>query len=75
MLRSVPGVGEQLSLTLLAYLPELGTLNRKQVAALVGWLPSTGTAELHENAAPSGVAGRESEASPTLGRRSPAGVT
>ncbi len=27
VLRSVPGVGEQLSLTLLAYLPELGTLN------------------------------------------------
>ena len=26
LLRSVPGVGEQLSLTLLAYLPELGTL-------------------------------------------------
>lgn len=36
LLRSVPGVGEQLSLSLLAYLPELGTLNRKQIAALVG---------------------------------------
>ena len=31
--------GEQLSLTLLAYLPELGTLNRKQIAALVGVAP------------------------------------
>lgn len=31
--------GEQLSLTLLAYLSELGTLNRKQIAALVGWAP------------------------------------
>ena len=36
LLRSVPGVGEQLSLSLLAYLPELGTLNRKRIAALVG---------------------------------------
>ena len=34
LLRTVPGVGEQLSLTLLAYLPELGTLDRRQVAAL-----------------------------------------
>ena len=39
LLRSVPGVGDQLSLTLLAYLPELGTLNRKQIAALVGVAP------------------------------------
>ena len=38
-LRTVPGVGEQLSLTLLAYLPELGTLDRRQVAALVGVAP------------------------------------
>ena len=39
LLRSVPGVGEQLSLTLLAYLPELGTLDRRQIAALVGVAP------------------------------------
>ena len=39
MLRSVPGVGPVLSLTLLAQLPELGTLNRKQIAALVGVAP------------------------------------
>ena len=39
LLRSVPGVGEQLSLTLLAHLPELGTLGRKQIAALVGVAP------------------------------------
>ena len=38
-LRTVPGVGEQLSLTLLAHLPELGTLDRRQVAALVGVAP------------------------------------
>ena len=39
LLRTVPGVGEQVSLTLLAYLPELGTLNRRQIAALVGVAP------------------------------------
>ena len=39
LLRSVHGVGPQVSLTLLAYLPELGTLNRKQIAALVGVAP------------------------------------
>ena len=37
LLRTVPGVGEQLSL--LAYLPELGTLDRRQIAALVGVAP------------------------------------
>ena len=36
LLRTVPGVGEQISLTLLAHLPELGTLDRRQIAALVG---------------------------------------
>ena len=39
LLRSVPGVGDQVSITLLADLPELGTLNRKQIAALVGVAP------------------------------------
>ena len=39
LLRSVPGVGPQLSVTLLADLPELGTLGRRQVAALVGVAP------------------------------------
>ena len=38
-MRSVPGIGEQISLTLLAFLPELGTLSRRQVAALVGVAP------------------------------------
>ena len=32
LLRSVPGIGDQISLTLLAYLPGLGTLNRRQIA-------------------------------------------
>jgi transposase len=39
LLRSVPGVGPVLSITLLAELPELGHLNRKQIAALVGVAP------------------------------------
>ena len=39
LLRSVPGVGQQLALALLAYLPELGTLDRRQIAALVGVAP------------------------------------
>jgi transposase len=38
-LKSVPGVGEQTAVTLLAELPELGRLNRQQVAALVGVAP------------------------------------
>ena len=40
LLRTGPGVGPQASLTLLAHLPELGTLGRKQIAALVGVAPS-----------------------------------
>lgn len=39
LLRSVPGVGRITALTLLADLPELGTLNRHQIAALVGVAP------------------------------------
>jgi transposase len=39
LLQSVPGVGPVLSRTLLAELPELGTLNRAQIAALVGVAP------------------------------------
>jgi transposase len=37
--RSVPGVGPVLSSTLTALVPELGQLNRKQIAALVGVAP------------------------------------
>jgi transposase len=39
LLRSTPGVGPVLCTTLLANLPELGTLTRKQIAALVGVAP------------------------------------
>lgn len=39
LLRSVPGIGPVLTTTLLANLPELGTLTHKQIAALVGVAP------------------------------------
>jgi transposase len=39
ILQSVPGVGPVTSSTLLAMLPELGKLNRQQIAALVGVAP------------------------------------
>jgi transposase len=38
-LESVPGVGEVTSFTLLAELPELGTLSRQKIAALAGLAP------------------------------------
>lgn len=39
LLRTVPGIGPVISRTLLGELPELGQLNRKQIAALVGVAP------------------------------------
>ncbi len=39
LLQSIPGVGKVLSATILAELPELGRLNRRQIAALVGVAP------------------------------------
>lgn len=39
LLRSMPGVGPVLATTLLAELPELGNLGRKQITALVGVAP------------------------------------
>ena len=39
ILKSAPGVGEVTSTTLIAELPELGQLNRKQIASLVGIVP------------------------------------
>ena len=39
LLASMPGVGLVLACTLIALLPELGTMSRKQVAALVGVAP------------------------------------
>ena len=39
LLKSVPGVGNTLARSLIADLPELGTLDRKKIAALVGVAP------------------------------------
>jgi len=39
LLQSVPGIARVTSLSLLATLPELGTLNRRQIAALAGVAP------------------------------------
>jgi transposase len=39
LLRSAPGVGPKTALRLLAQLPELGRINRRQIAALVGLAP------------------------------------
>ncbi len=39
LLESVPGIGRVISLNLVATLPELGTLNRRQISALVGVAP------------------------------------
>jgi transposase len=41
LLASVPGVGPVISRTLIADLPELGTLSRKQIATLAGLAPFT----------------------------------
>jgi transposase len=41
LLASVPGVGTVISRTILAELPEIGTLDRRQIAALVGLAPFT----------------------------------
>ena len=39
LLRSVPGIGPVTAVTLLAALPELGTLDRRRISALVGVCP------------------------------------
>jgi transposase len=39
LLQSAPGVGPRLACTLIAFMPELGDMNRKQAAALVGVAP------------------------------------
>lgn len=39
LLKSVPGIGDVASRTLIAELPELGRLNRREIAALVGLAP------------------------------------
>jgi transposase len=57
LLRSVPGIGPVVSITLWAELPELGTLSRHQIAALVGWPRSIETVAVSEANVSSGAAG------------------
>lgn len=50
LLRSIPGLGPVSSLTLLAALPELGTLDGPQVSALVGLAPFADDSGTHRGA-------------------------
>ena len=68
LLRTVPGEGEQLSLTLLAYLPELGSWTAGRSPPWWAWLPSTGTVTPCGANAPSGAGAPECGAPSTWGR-------
>lgn len=48
VLRTVPGVGPVVSSTLIAEFPELGTLNRKEAAALAGLAPYNHESGTHQ---------------------------
>ena len=75
LLRTVPGVGEQLSLTLLANLPELGTLNRGRSPPLWAWPPTTATVGPCGANAPSGADSPGCGPSSTWERWQPAATT
>lgn len=47
LLRAIPGVGAVTSLTMLAKCPELGTLNRREIAALTGVAPMANDSGKH----------------------------
>lgn len=51
VLQSAPGVGPAIAVTLLADLPELGTLSRQSVAALAGLAPFDNESGLHKGRA------------------------
>ena len=71
LLQSVPGIGPVMSRTGLAELPELGRLNRKQIAPWWAWRPSIATVVGCAGGAPSGVVGRRSARPCTWRRWSP----
>lgn len=48
LLQSAPGVGPVAAVALLAQLPELGTLNRRQIGALVGIVPFNNDSGKHQ---------------------------
>jgi transposase len=74
LLRSVPGIGPTTARTLLAELPELGRLNRRAIAALVGVAPLIATVAPIAATGISGVGGRVSARHSTW-RRSPRRAT
>ncbi len=47
LLQGIPGVGAVTTLTMLAKCPELGTMNRRQIAALVGVAPKANDSGKH----------------------------
>jgi transposase len=47
LLRGIPGIGQVTTLTLLAKCPELGTLNRREIAALAGVAPLANNSGKH----------------------------
>ena len=55
---SVPGIGHKIARTLIAEIPELGPLDRHQVAALAGVAPFNRDSGKLRAAAPSPAAGR-----------------
>ena len=72
LLQSMPGVGPVLVATLLAELPELGTLDRRQIASLVGVAPIAKPAAPGKAAARSAAAAAWSAHPSTWPRSSPA---
>jgi transposase len=70
LLRTVPRIGPVVRRTLLAGLPELGRLNRKQIAALVGVASLAATAAHSEVSEWSGATARPSARYSTWGRSS-----
>jgi transposase len=66
LLASVPGIGKTIARTLIAELPELGSLDRRQIAALVGLAPWTRQSGQWRGKSSSG---RPQERAPLLSRR------
>lgn len=74
LLSSVPGVGKVVARVLLAELPELGRLTRREVAALVGVAPFSRDSGTMRGKRPSGAVGRGCVARSTWRRWSPPGA-
>ncbi len=75
LLRTVPGIGPVATYSLLAGLPELGKLNRREIAALVGVAHSPGTAVRCAVHAPAGAVGLPSGPPSTCPPSSPCAST